>query len=144
MPISKDNADMPKWGWKQSLLYEKIKCDDSTRGRPILTELDYYANKQICGKCRSNEYTWVLVPSYHYTTGVFVSCNRCGITWGPVGDRAASNKRTREISIEEAIEVCLRTQQGVPVALRDRLKEIKAEQARAAQGLPARPKKIGE
>lgn len=142
MPITRNDEDMPKWGWKKELMYESIKCDETTQNRPILFERDYYADNQRCGKCRSNEYVWVIVPSYDYMGGVFAGCSRCGIVWGQLGSENVSNERTLEVTPEKAIEICLATKQPIPRALRDLARELQSEKARTRKGKPARPARI--
>lgn len=144
MPITRNDADMPKWGWVKEILYEKIMCNDTTQGRPILTELDFYASAQRCGNCRSNEFVWIQVPSHDYMGGVLMSCSRCGMTTGPLGERYASNRRQNEISVERALEICKRTGHIVPVMLKDALRALESEKARAAKGQSRRPRRIGE
>ena len=144
MPITTNDVDMPKWGWVKELMYESIICNENTRGMPICVELDYYANALRCGKCKSNQFVWIMVPQYDYMGGVFAACSRCGLTWGPLGEGDAPLRNPRDVSMDEAIKICLTNGIPVPEMLKQRLRASQAEQSRAAKGLARRPKRMSE
>jgi len=146
MPIGKTEKEMEKWGWVKSLMYERIKYDDTTKNQVILTEYDYYAEKQICGTCKSNEFIWLQIPLYDYDGGVLCSCSRCRRTWGPLSTETihVSNKKERNVSLEEAIEVIVRTKQAMPPALRKAWQNREVEDKREVREGRRRPPKVGE
>lgn len=142
MPIPSKDSEMPNYDWVKSLIYEKILADARLGGRIRIIELDYYAENQQCGTCKSNEYVWIQVPSYHYAGGVIASCSKCRRTWGPLGERYASNRTDREISAEDALEVCLATKQPIPKILRDAYQQSETEDAREKAGKRKRPPRV--
>jgi len=144
MPLPEKDEDMPKYGWVKSLMYEKVLADNRLGGRVLVIELDYFANAMRCGNCRSNEYVWILVPDYDYTGGVIVSCSRCRMTWGPIAEDYASARREVQITPEQAIKICLRTEQTPPKILREAFQQVQAEKAREKAGKRPRPPRINK
>ena len=142
MPIPEKDEDMPKYNWVKELMYEKILADARMGGRIKVVELDFYANAHTCGTCRSSEYVWIQVPSYHYAGGVIASCSRCRRTWGPLGERYASGRGERDITAAEAIEICLRTKQSPPPLLKTAYQQSELEKAREKAGKRPRPPRV--
>jgi hypothetical protein len=144
MPIAIKEADMPKWGWKKSLMYEKILCNEQTKNRPILIELDYYSDAQRCGTCKSNDFIWLIIPPHDYNGGVLCTCWQCRRTWGPLPEERASNRAERELSVEIAHDICKRTGQRIPKVLRQLIKMRSVQVSRARKTGRGRPPRAGE
>lgn len=143
MPITRKDEDMPKWGWRKALTYEKL---DVRRNRIYVTEADFDVDNLICRHCKNNEFLWVGVPSTKesYATGVFQACSYCGRVNGPLSLDFAPYKRTREVDIAEMLEICERTGHAIPSQAINAVKEYQVRKHRTARRpRKRRAKKIG-
>lgn len=143
MPITHKDEDMPKWGWKKSIRYERLRCDENTKSQIVLEELDFYVENLRCGTCKTNIYSWITIPPHHYSGGVFIGCSKCGRVSGPMGDEYALAPQRRIITVEEAKAIVDRTKQGIPKMLQEMFDNMDNINVLTKRNLPT-PPRVGE
>jgi hypothetical protein len=118
MPISEKFEDMPKFGWKNEIVFDWVET--TREGKIQVTQYKVLSSSFPCDKCKTTEFTFVrFMPS-----GIFWACWGCRRAKG-VGNDDCQKLGTREISLVEAVKILDQTEQIPPMAIKNRMAEAR-------------------
>jgi len=122
MPIAPTNEEMPKYGWLKA-----FRCGfivEVSNGVFFLEVYDFSAETIPCSLCGTTEFSWIILMS----SGVFWACGNCRISEGPLArDKFGVLIDRREVTIDQAINVCRQTGQPMSKRMLDALQKQRSQ-----------------
>lgn len=134
MPLTKNQEDMPKFGWKKQIVFDWIS--ETRDGRFIKETYEAKAEMFPCPRCKSADNVWLqLTP-----TGVVWTCWGCKITTGAMTKEVLVLLDRKEVTMEEAFEVSKKQADHKKMFPPRRVAYMERVKARKKRGRPRKSK----